>query len=175
MSRVSYPIVAFVGRSNVGKSSLLNRLVGQRKLARVSKRPGRTQEINFFLIDERIAFADLPGYGFARVPRGVQDHWQELVEAFLESRVDLRLVVVLIDVRRGMQPADRQLIDYLRKLGRRVLLVATKSDKLTRSERNKVAEELARERFAEKPLICSASSGEGIDDLWGRIQAACPL
>lgn len=175
MSRVAYPIVAFVGRSNVGKSSLLNRLVGQRKLARTSKRPGRTQEINFFLIDGRIAFADLPGYGFARVPRAVQDQWKGLVEGFLESRVDLRLVVVLIDVRRGIQPADRQLIDYLQKLGRRVLLVATKSDKLTRGERNKVADELAREHFAEQPLICSATSGEGVDALWGRIQAACPL
>lgn len=173
LSRLPYPIVAFVGRSNVGKSSLLNRLVGQRKLARVSKRPGRTQEINFFLIDERIVFADLPGYGFARVPRAVQEQWRGLVEGFLGGRGDLRLVVVLVDVRRGIQAADRLLLDYLANLRRRALLVATKADKLTRSERKKLADDLAAEHLAERPLICSATGGEGIGDLWRRIEAAC--
>jgi GTP-binding protein len=171
LPRLAYPVVAFVGRSNVGKSSLLNRLVGQRKLARVSKRPGRTQEINLFLINERFAFADLPGYGFARVPKGVQDHWKELVEGFLGGRSDLRLVVVLIDGRRGLQAADRQLLDYLAGLRRPALVVATKADKLTRSDRKQLASALAAEGLSPPPVVCSAASGEGIDDLWRRIRA----
>src|SRR5271169_4067206 len=83
LPKLTYPEIAFAGRSNVGKSSLLNRLVGQHKLARVSKTPGRTQQINFFLIDERLTFVDLPGYGFARVPAHVQQQWKQLVEAYL--------------------------------------------------------------------------------------------
>jgi GTP-binding protein len=146
--------------------------VGQRKLARVSKRPGRTQEINFFLIDDRVAFADLPGYGFARVPKPIQEQWKGLVEGFLASRRDLRLVIVLIDARRGLQTADRQLLGYLASLGRRTLVVATKADKLTRSARKQFADELAAEELEQPPLICSAVSGEGIGDLWRRIDAA---
>src|SRR5207249_1110622 len=111
LPKLGYPEIAFAGRSNVGKSSLLNRLVGQRGLARVSKTPGRTQQINFFLIDEQLVFADLPGYGFARVPAGVQQQWKRLVEAYLTQRRQLCAVVLLVDLRRGIQAEDAMLLD----------------------------------------------------------------
>lgn len=167
------PAVAFVGRSNVGKSSLLNRLVGQRKLARVSKRPGRTQEINFFLLEERIVIADLPGYGFARVPKSVQAQWKDLVEAFLRGAADLRLVAVLIDARRGVQAEDRQLLSYLSGVGRSAVLVATKIDKLTRSQRKPFEDQFARDAGEASVVVSSAVTGEGLDALWNAVEKAC--
>jgi GTP-binding protein len=168
-----YPTVAFCGRSNVGKSSLLNRLVGQRKLARVSKRPGRTQEINFFLLNDRIALADLPGYGFARVPLTVRDSWRALVEAFLTGGGDLRLVTILIDARRGVQSEDRQLLEYLTSVRRRAVLVATKIDKLGRSQRKQFEDQFKSDASGRATLVCSAVTGEGIAELWALLEAAC--
>ena len=134
------PEVAFAGRSNVGKSSLLNRLVGRRGLARVSKTPGRTQQINFFAVDERLLLVDLPGYGFARVPLAVKEQWRGLVEGYLRAGGTLRGVVVLVDVRRGVEPDDDA---AARRSSRRTaspaLLVATKIDKLGRGERSVAA------------------------------------
>lgn len=173
LSQLPYPAIAFVGRSNVGKSSLLNRLVGQRKLARVSKRPGRTQEINFFVLDEGIALADLPGYGFARVPRSVQAQWKGLVEAFLSGEIDLRLVAVLVDARRGVGEEDRRLVEYLSAMRRPTILVATKVDKLTRSQRKQFQDQFRVDARSLPTTVCSAVTGEGLDDLWARIQAAC--
>jgi GTP-binding protein len=135
--KLSYPEIAFAGRSNVGKSSLLNRLVGQRKLARVSKTPGRTQQINFFLIDERLVFVDLPGYGFARVPAHVQQEWKHLVETYVSTRRKLRAVAVIVDLRRGVEADDAQLLAYLHAHGIRAILVATKADKLAYGARQR--------------------------------------
>jgi GTP-binding protein len=174
LPRLTLPTVAFAGRSNVGKSSLLNSLVRQRKLARVSKRPGRTQQINFFLVDERIVFADLPGYGFARVPLIVQAQWKTLVEGFLASTIDLRLVAVLVDSRRGLQTEDIHLLDYLAGLRLRALVVATKSDKLNRNQRRESLEALrADAAIRGAALSCSAATGEGIADLWTEIERSC--
>lgn len=162
-----FPEIAFAGRSNVGKSSLLNRLVGQRRLARVSKTPGRTQQINFFLIDERIVFADLPGYGFARVPIAVRDGWKGLVEGYLSRRRELRAVVVLVDLRRGIEADDAQLIEYLTAQRLPALVVATKADKLALGQRRLLARELEAGLDGRCPLIvCSAHSGEGVAALW---------
>lgn len=169
---LSQPAVAFVGRSNVGKSSLLNRLVGQRKLARVSKRPGRTQQINFFLVDERLMFADLPGYGFARVPADVQAQWKGLVEAYLSSSGDLRLVVVLVDLRRGLQDDDAQLLDYLAAIGRHALVVATKADKLNRDQSKRARDALAAAARS-TVVVCSAVTADGVAQLWAEIERAC--
>jgi len=165
---LQYPEIAFAGRSNVGKSSLLNRLVGQRGLARVSKTPGRTQQINFFLIDERLVFADLPGYGFARVPLEVKARWKALVEAYLAYRPTLRAVVILIDLRRGIAEDDAVLMDYLRAHGIAAIVVATKADKLAFGERSRMARQLsAKVRDAEhRIVVTSASTGEGIEQLW---------
>jgi len=162
--------VAFAGRSNVGKSSLLNRLVGRRGLARVSKTPGRTQQLNFFVIDERLAFVDLPGYGFARVPAVVRERWKRLVEGYLGRREHLRAVVVIIDLRRGIEHADVQLCEYLSAHRIPAILVATKSDKLGPGERKRRAQVLAEAAIA-GVVVCSAQTGEGIQELWKQIEA----
>jgi GTP-binding protein len=122
--------VAFVGRSNSGKSTALNLLAGVRKLARVSKTPGRTQLVNFFGVDDQRRLVDLPGYGFARVSPGTQDHWRDLIEAYLTTRRSLVGVIVTIDIRRGITDLDDALLRWLEPLGLRVGLLLTKSDKL---------------------------------------------
>ena len=122
--------VAFVGRSNSGKSTALNLLAGVRKLARVSKTPGRTQLVNFFGVGAQRRLVDLPGYGFARVPRGTQEHWRELIEAYLTTRRSLAGVIVTIDIRRGITELDDQLLRWLEPLGLNVGLLLTKADKL---------------------------------------------
>jgi len=170
-----HPEVAFAGRSNVGKSSLLNRLVGQRGLARVSKTPGRTQQINFFLIDDRLVFVDLPGYGFARVPLDVKRQWKHLVEGYLRHRPALRAVVVLVDLRRGLEAEDVALLDFLDAHRITAILVATKADKLARGHRLQCAralKEAAREQ-AGAVVVCSATTGDGVADVWRAILERC--
>jgi GTP-binding protein len=173
LPRAGHPEIAFAGRSNVGKSSLLNRLVGQRKLARVSKTPGRTQQINFFVVDERLTFVDLPGYGFARVPLHVKQQWKRLVEGYLSTRRALRAVVVIVDLRRGVEEEDAQLLAYLHALQVPAILVATKADKLAYAARQRRAREVAAavERPVAALVICSAASGEGMERLWKEIAA----
>jgi len=169
LPRHSWPEVAFAGRSNVGKSSLLNRLVGRHKLARVSKTPGRTQELNFFVLNERLVFVDLPGYGFARVPIAVKEHWQRLIESYLSHRPALRGVVVIVDLRRGLQDDDQMLLDFLDGHGIRALLVATKSDKLNRGELTRQVASL-RQQTSLQPHVVSAQTGDGIQPLWNAIE-----
>lgn len=170
---VSLPQIAFAGRSNVGKSSLLNRLVGRKRLAHTSKRPGKTTEINFFLVDDRFALADLPGYGFSRVPPEVRRKWEPLIESYLGTSPRLLGLVLLIDARRGPTDGDRQMIDYLARLGLPTLFVLTKVDKLKRSER-RAAIEQAREALGAAPdqiLPTSAVTGEGMDTLRASVAA----
>ena len=165
------PEIAFAGRSNVGKSSLLNRLAGRHALARVSKTPGRTQQLNFFDLNGQMVFVDLPGYGFARVPDAVREQWKSLVEGYLSRRRHLRGVVVIVDVRRGVEDDDRQLIDYLFAQGTPVVVVATKLDKLGRGERQKRLRELALQPLRGVGALVgfSAESGDGIAELWREI------
>jgi GTP-binding protein len=166
------PEVAIAGRSNVGKSALLNRLVGRRALARVSKTPGRTQQINFFAIDHRLLLVDLPGYGFARVPLAVKDQWRGLVEGYLTSRRTLRGVVVLVDLRRGIEADDARLLEFLAAHRIAPLLVATKVDKLARGARLRQLAAIAEQSSRGAPIACSAVTGEGIAELW---TAVCDL
>jgi GTP-binding protein len=170
-----YPEIAFAGRSNVGKSALLNRLVGRHALARVSKTPGRTQQINFFLIDERLMFVDLPGYGFARVPLSVKERWKQLVETYLAHRESLRGVVVLVDLRRGIEADDAALLDYLHVHRAPSIVVATKADKLGYGERTRRANELSQHvpDHIEALIVCSAQTGDGIARLWAEIERRC--
>ena len=167
------PEVAIAGRSNVGKSSLLNRLVGRQSLARVSKTPGRTQQINFFLVNDEWYLVDLPGYGFARVPLAVKAQWQGLVESYLSARRTLCGVAVLVDIRRGVEADDALLLDFLAAHAIPTLLVATKIDKLPFGQRQR---QLAALRAQQRgPLLgCSAASGEGIEALRAAIHAWLP-
>jgi GTP-binding protein len=166
------PEVAFAGRSNVGKSSLLNVLVNRKGLARTSSRPGRTQAINFFTVGERIRFVDLPGYGYARVSREVQKTWGKMVEDYLRKRSSLKAVVVILDIRREPNQGDLDLLTWLRDFGRQVVLVFTKADKLSRNQARQRAQELrtalGRICIAE-PVLFSAKTREGREEIWRRI------
>ena len=129
------PEIAFVGRSNVGKSSLMNHLLGRRGLAKTSATPGKTQLLNYFSINRRYYFVDLPGYGFAKVPKAVKDRWARVVTDYLTNRVPLELVVVLVDSRHKPSPLDVELLELLDAAERPAVVVATKADKLKSSQR----------------------------------------
>ncbi len=175
LPKLPYPEIAFAGRSNVGKSSLLNRLVGRRRLARVSKTPGRTQQINFFLVDERLTLVDLPGYGFARVPATLQRNWKRLVETYLSNRENLRAVVLIVDLRRGVEAEDTQLIGFLQAHDVEVILALTKADKLGHGERQRCIEAVRRQLATAvvRVVPCSSTSGEGVERVWAEIEGCC--
>jgi GTP-binding protein len=168
--------VAFAGRSNVGKSSLLNALVGQKALARTSNTPGRTREVNFFGADTRLSLVDMPGYGYARAEKKLADSWSRLVFAYLRGRPNLRRAYVLIDARRGLMANDREVLDLLDKTAVSYQLVLTKADKLRKGEAATVAaatEAAIKKRPAAYPtvIVTSAEAGEGIDLLRAEIAA----
>jgi len=161
------PEIAFAGRSNVGKSSLLNKLTNRNALARTSNTPGRTQELNFFDVGEPLAFrlVDMPGYGFAKAPKDVIRKWRYLVNDFLRGRQALKRALVLIDARHGIKDVDREIMDMLDKAAVSYRLVLTKADKIKPTELEKVAAETAeeaRKRPAAHPDILSTSSETGL-------------
>ena len=162
------PEVAFAGRSNVGKSSLINKILNRKKLVRTSKTPGRTQLLNFFEINELWRFVDLPGYGYAKVPAEVQKRWRPMVESYLTTRVNLRGMVWLLDIRREVSKEDLTLWDWLQAKQVTVIIVITKADKLSKNKRNKQAASIAKSlgRNAQELIQFSATSGEGKDEIW---------
>jgi GTP-binding protein len=173
--KVSLPQVAFAGRSNVGKSSLLNALTGRAGLARVSRTPGRTRGIAFFVVEERFAIADLPGYGYAKVSRTERDAWKALVEGYFSTCPLLRKVFLLVDVRRGPEEEERILAEYLAARGRPYRWVGMKVDKLKGRERGLVPGLFAGAPWLDAgspPVLVSARTREGIDRLWGDVRAA---
>jgi GTP-binding protein len=164
--------VAFAGRSNVGKSSLLNILVNRKKLARTSSTPGRTQSLNFFLVDGRFYFVDLPGYGYARVSLEVKKSWRGMVETYLRNRPNLKAVVVIVDIRRDLEEEDRALIEWLEQERKNVILVLTKIDKITRSERDSRVRRMEKDLsgvVSAKPILFSAKTREGRKEIWDRL------
>jgi GTP-binding protein len=161
------PEIAFSGRSNVGKSSLLNKLVRRKALARVSATPGKTREINFFRVNDAFHLVDLPGYGYARVSRTARDAWRPLIEGFLRTSEQLRGVVQLIDARHPPSNDDLRMMEFLASLGVPTIVVATKVDKLAKAERNRTLAALAAQLGIEDEQLIpfSARTGEGRDDL----------
>jgi GTP-binding protein len=171
------PEFAFLGRSNVGKSSLINSLLDQ-KLAHVSSTPGRTRTINFIGIYAKpgqphpeMVLVDLPGYGYAKISRSITAEWPKFIEPYLKDRTTLELAIVLIDSNIPAQAPDRQLIDFLRHAGRAFLVVATKSDKLSGNKLGHALTTLAREHTVEAILPYSAKTGAGRSELWREIRA----
>jgi GTP-binding protein len=165
------PEFAFGGRSNVGKSSLINTLVNRKKLVKTSKTPGRTQLINFFGVNEDFYFVDLPGYGFAKVPESVKKQWGPMVEGYLGNRPNLVGMVIVMDLRRGVQEDDFELIMAAPHFGVQPILVFTKADKYKKNARIQRRREIAKDIEAdpEELVLFSSSQGIGVEKLWQRI------
>jgi GTP-binding protein len=165
----SLPEIAFLGRSNVGKSSLLNCLTGKKGLAFTSAKPGCTQLINFFRINEELFFVDLPGYGYARVPLDVKARWKSLVESYLLRRNSLTKAVVLLDARRGWMETDLELKSWLEYQGLPFLVVATKFDKLNQKEQHRSLSSITKELTGSELFPFSAVTGRGAREIWQAI------
>ncbi len=167
-----FPEIAFAGRSNVGKSSLINVLVNRKNLVRTSSTPGRTQLINFFAVNEQFSLVDLPGYGYARVPLAVKKEWGPMMETYLSTRPNLRGVVLIFDIRRTPVAQDRQMIDWLRSYDIPPLLVVTKCDKVSRNEKTRQAAVIADSLGVERGELTffSTITREGKDEIWTRIE-----
>ncbi len=165
------PEVAFAGRSNVGKSSLINAILGRKKLVRTSATPGRTQTLNFFRINDAFLFVDLPGYGYAKVPQKVREQWGPMVEKYLSSRKELAGLVHIMDLRHPPTADDVQLWNWLQANGIRTVPVLTKADKIPRGKRSSHLHAAARSLGirSEEFVVFSAVSREGVGELWGKI------
>jgi len=163
------PEVAFSGRSNVGKSSMINCLLNRHRLARTSSTPGHTRLINFYLVNRRWYFVDLPGYGYAKVPAEMRRSWKKIVEDYLQTRKNLKLVVIIIDLRRGLEDDELNFLFWLRENGIPALVVATKADKVKKSQRQ-VARKKIQDQLQEFPGVpvveFSARTKEGRDEVW---------
>jgi GTP-binding protein len=164
------PQIAFAGRSNVGKSSVINALLHRKNLVKTSATPGKTQLINFFIINESFYFVDLPGYGYARVPQAVTDGWAPMIEGYLRESPRLAGVVVLLDSRRDPDERDSRLIEWLRQYDIPAVYALTKADKLNRQESERAKREVsAGLRLSDPLVLTSAKSGQGIRELWAEI------
>jgi GTP-binding protein len=174
----SIPEIAFLGRSNVGKSSLLNALLNS-KQAKVSATPGRTRSINFFSITDspqrqqpQMYFADLPGYGYAKISKSISAEWPKFIEPYLTDRPTLALCLCLVDSNIPPQPSDIQLIEFFKHTGRRLIVVATKADKLSGNGRAKAQAALKKGLQVEDVLLCSSKTKAGLKGLWAAIESA---
>jgi len=168
-----WPEVAFAGRSNVGKSSLLNSLVRRKRFARVSNTPGRTREVNFFLVNDQFVLVDLPGYGYARISKERRAEWRPLIEGYLRTSSALRGIVQLLDVRHPPTADDRQMITFLASIGVPTMFALTKIDKLTSNQRKERLAALTGELGVSEDQVIpfSAATGEGRDDLAAAVVA----
>ncbi len=163
------PEIAFVGRSNVGKSSLMNTLVGRRKLAKTSNTPGRTQLINFFSVNGSISFVDLPGYGFAKVSQSIKKDWGDMIEAYLRERQNLAMVIFILDIRRDPSEDDLSLRDWLEHYRIPYIPILTKADKLSNNQaivRKKLIEKSLGTNAQKKTILFSAKTQKGKGELW---------
>jgi GTP-binding protein len=172
------PEVAFVGKSNVGKSSLINTLLNRKHLVKTSSTPGKTREINFFLINGGFRFVDLPGYGFSRAAKTKRDAWEGLIETYLTNRACLKGLVMILDIRHAPTALDQAMIAWLEEVGLRFVLVANKADKLSKSQLSRQVAALRKNLsgsalstgLSALPLPFSAKSRVGRDSLWGQLR-----
>jgi GTP-binding protein len=170
----SLPEIAFAGRSNVGKSSLINTLVARKNLAKTSNTPGRTQLINFFSINDAVSLVDLPGYGFAKVSRTIKKDWGDMIEAYLRERKNLVLVILILDIRRDPSPDDLSLRDWLAQYGLPYMYVLTKADKLSNNQaiaRRRIIEQQLQLAGRVQTILFSAKTQKGKDEIWQVLDA----
>ena len=172
------PEVAFAGKSNVGKSSLINCMINRKALARTSQNPGKTRTINFYNIEDLLYFVDLPGYGYAKAPKSEQQKWGKMIEDYLIKREELRAIIMLVDIRHEPGENDRMMYDWLKHYGHNIIIVATKSDKIKRSQLDKHKKMLKNAFGIEKNEILLPFSSEtknGRDELWEVIENICGI
>lgn len=170
--REEIPEVVFAGRSNVGKSSLINRLVGHSKLARTSTTPGKTQSINFYRLNQSFFFVDLPGYGYAKAGKSAVQQWKRLIDQYFLKRTTIVLVIQLIDARMPPTESDLQLAWWLERLNVPRLLVATKSDKLSNNQQRDQLRVISNSLGDQSVVLSSAKTGAGCKDIWKRVLQA---
>lgn len=178
LPRRGLPEIALAGRSNVGKSSLLNRLTGRKRLARISRTPGKTRELNLYEINHRLIIVDLPGYGFAKVPERVKLEWGKLIEAYLNGRDELSAIVHLVDARHAPTRDDVQMHEWIRHYGVRALIAVTKVDKIARGKRAAAMHTVRNVLDPDEstPVVFfSAESGEGAKEVWSWMREAAGL
>ncbi|SFE26720.1 GTP-binding protein [Peptostreptococcus sp. D1] len=166
------PEIAFAGRSNVGKSSVINGLLNRKNFARTSSTPGKTRTINFYLINNEFYFVDLPGYGYARVSKTEKEKWGSIMERYLEDREELCAILLLVDVRHEPTADDKMMYDWIKYFGYNCVVVATKADKISRGQHQKhisVIRKKLEMPKEEKVIVTSSSKKTGIDELWDEI------
>lgn len=171
------PEIAFSGRSNVGKSTLINVLVNRRHLVKTSSTPGRTQLLNFFTINGKLVFVDLPGYGYARVPERIKKDWGGMINTYLATRKTLKAVILILDIRRVAREEEIDFINWLVERQLPVILILTKADKLSKNQQKKqVAANAAALHLPAESLICfSAKTRQGMDSVWAAINACAAM
>jgi len=171
------PEIAFVGRSNVGKSSLINTLLNRKRLVKTSSTPGRTQLVNFFLINKAFSFVDLPGYGYAKAPKSVQKSWGPMIETYLATRSNLKGVVLIMDIRRTPGEQEHNFIDWLHYYHLAIIMILTKADKLSKSNRIKQHRAIGNTLAVDVDdlIIFSAKSRLGKETVWSAIEQLLDL
>lgn len=172
------PEVAFAGKSNVGKSSLINAMINRKSMARTSQNPGKTRTINFYNVEDQLYFVDLPGYGYARAPKNEIEKWGKMIEGYLLKREQLRSIIMLVDIRHEPGENDKMMYDWLRHYGHNIIIVATKSDKLKRSQLPKHKAMLSKAFGLGKEAILipfSSETRDGKDALWDIIEKICDI
>jgi len=171
------PQIAFAGRSNVGKSSLINLVVGRKALVRTSKQPGKTRNINYFQVDmvehPSIHMVDLPGYGYAKVCAEMKDSWGKLASRYFHENANLKLIMLLVDIRRDLKDEEFMVLDLAKSSGCRAQIVITKADKVSRNKQHQRIAAITRQ-YGQKPIISSALSRDGIDSIWQAILEHIP-